>query len=33
VERVELVEGVKTPAAWFYKDYKDWAEARASRSR
>ncbi|MFN4176438.1 phage/plasmid primase, P4 family [Phenylobacterium sp.] len=28
VERVELVEGVKTPAAWFYSDYKDWAEAQ-----
>lgn len=28
VERVELVEGVKTPAAHFYSDWKTWAEAQ-----
>lgn len=26
LERVELVEGEKTPAAWFYSDYKQWCE-------
>lgn len=28
LERVELVEGVKTPAKHFYDDWKEWAEAQ-----
>lgn len=27
-ERVELVEEVKTPATWFFTDYKAWCEAQ-----
>lgn len=28
MERVELVDGVKTPAAHFYTDWKEWAEGQ-----
>ena len=27
-ERLERVEGARTPTSWLYHDYRDWAEAR-----